>query len=304
MAEVSGPASAPEANKNIRSAAIPKAPDAPRGLDEIYEALVVKAQTAMAWYESRQHRKKLGAHLTRTVAILLGASTAIVPSLIALLPERVAWGSTTFASVRLNPVATILGVIAATMILLDKFYGYSSSWMRYVTTYQEIQANLEEFRINWRKQIVKLNSNVPPSDEQIGAMFDFLSAFLKSINESVRVETLAWATEFKGTLADIDRTVAEQKAAAAMLPPAAPKGALTVAVGWWEKLDDRTWTLQLDNRTPETKVGQSSAAVPLLDPGIYRVRVAGRMNGNVVAAEFTATVKPNEVARVEATTLG
>jgi hypothetical protein len=70
------------------------------------------------------------------------------------------------------------------------------------------------------------------------------------------------------------------------------------------KLDDRSWTLQLDNCTPEVNVGQSSAAIPLLDPGIYRVRVAGTMGGKLVAEEFTATVKPNEVASVDAKKLG
>jgi hypothetical protein len=80
---------------------------------------------------------------------VLGAITAVVPSMVALLPGRMTWGDATFASVRLNPVATIFVVAAATMIPLDKFYRYSPSWMRYVSTFQEIQASFEEFRINW-----------------------------------------------------------------------------------------------------------------------------------------------------------
>jgi hypothetical protein len=185
------------------------------------------------------------------------------------------------------------------MILLDKFYGYSSSWTRYVTTYQEIQANLEDFRINWRKQILKLNSNVPPTEEQVGAVFDFLAGFLKSINDSIRAETQAWVVEFKGALADIDKTVEAQKAAAAALPAGAAKGAINVVVADWQKFDERTWTLQIDNRKEEKKVGQSSAAVPLLDPGIYKVRVAGRLGEQPAAAEFTVTVQAGKVETVD-----
>jgi hypothetical protein len=298
------PAPAPPPGRNVQSATIPGAPDSPAGLEEIYAALVAKAETAMGWYETRQRQKKRGAHYTRGFAIVLGAITAVVPSIIALLPERVTWGTATFASVRLNPVATIFGVAAATMILLDKFYGYSSSWMRYVTTYQEIQASLEEFRINWRKQILKLNSNLPPTDEQVVAVFDLLASFLKSINDSVRSETQGWIVEFKGALADIDKTVEAQKAAAAALPAAAAKGAINVVVTEWDKLDDRTWTLQIDNRKEESKVGQSSAAIPLLDPGIYKVRVAGKLSKAPVAAEFTATVESSKVTTVDVKKLG
>jgi hypothetical protein len=46
-------------------------------------------------------------------AILLGAMAAIVPSIITMLPERMMWGDVSFASVSLNPIATIFGVIAA-----------------------------------------------------------------------------------------------------------------------------------------------------------------------------------------------
>jgi hypothetical protein len=298
------PAPAPPADKNVQSATIPGAPGTPLGLEEIYAALVVKAETAMGWYETRQQQKKRGAHYTRGFAIVLGAITAVMPSIIALLPDRVTWHTVTFVSIRLNPLATVTGVAAATMILLDKFYGYSSSWMRYVTTYQEIQANLEEFRINWRKQILKLNSNAPPTDEQVIAVFDFLAAFLQSINDSVRNETQAWVAEFRGTLADIDKTVEAQRVAAAALPVAAAKGAINVVVAESAKLDDRTWSLQIDNRKEEFKVGQSSAAIPLLDPGIYKIRVAGKLKQVPVAAEFTATVESGKVTTVDVKELG
>src|SRR5262245_2124892 len=150
------------AKLNVGSASIPPSDDAPAALQEIYDALVEKAQRAMDWYETRQQQKKIGARFTRGVAILLGAITAIIPSVIAFLPERLTWWFLKdFPIVRLNPIATICGVGAATLILWDKFYGFSSSWMRFVTTYQEIQANLEDFRINWRKEILKLNSNQP-----------------------------------------------------------------------------------------------------------------------------------------------
>jgi hypothetical protein len=102
------PAAAPPPNKNVEGATIPGAPNTPQGLEEIYAALVVKAETAMAWYESRQRLKKKGAHWTRVAAIVLGAIAAIIPSIISMLPERLPWGEAGVASIRLNPIATII----------------------------------------------------------------------------------------------------------------------------------------------------------------------------------------------------
>ena len=297
-------AAAPPPNSNLK-ATLPENDGAPAALKELYDALVAKAEGAMAWYESRQRDKKVGARRARGTAITLGTLTTIIPSVIAFFPEHVSFlGIKDFAMVRLNPVATIAGVLAATMILLDKFYGFSSSWMRSVTTYQEIQANLEEFRVNWRKQIIKLNGNQPPSDEQVIAVYDFLMVFLKSINDSVRNETQGWVTEFKGVLADMDKTVEAQKAAAQALPAVPQKGAINVTVPGFDKLDDRKWTLQLDNRNAEVKEGQSVAAIPLLEPGIYKVRVAASRQKQVVAAEYTVDVKPGAISEVKVDMLG
>jgi hypothetical protein len=304
VTELASNVSAPSTN-NVRTMPSSGAIDAPAGLAEIYDALVNKAQDAIKWYESRTQSKKAGARFTRVMAILLGALATVIPSVIAFFPEHVSFfGDQNFALVKLNPVATIAGVFAATMILLDKFYGYSSSWMRFVTTHMEIRANLDEFKINWQKQLLRLNSNQPPTDEQVVAVYDFLLAFLNSVNASVRNETQGWITEFRGALADVDKTIEAQKIAAAALPTAASKGAINVTVADYASLDNRRWTLQVDNRKEETKEGQSAAAIPSLDPGIYKLRVAGMRKGDVVATERTVLVKAGQVEDVKLEQLG
>ncbi|WBS05139.1 SLATT domain-containing protein [Pseudoduganella sp. SL102] len=277
---------------------------APAGLQEIYEALERKATEAMAWYASRQRAKKRGARYIRTAAILLGALTAIIPSVIAMMPERIFIMGAEMAVVRFNPVATITGVAAATAVLFDRFYGFSASWGRYIVTYQRIQQDLDDFRIGWRKQMLKLNSNMPPTDEQILAVYDFLAAFLRSVNDAVRAETEAWLTDFKSSVADIDKTVDGQRAAAANIAAGGAKGALSVVLADAEELDGARWTLQIDNRKEEVKTGQSTATVPMLDPGIYKLRVAGIRRGRPVAAEYPVCVTPGDVTTLKVDRLG
>jgi hypothetical protein len=287
---------------NLTPAPIPS--DGAAALEETYKALEQKALGAMRWYEARQRSKKLGARLTRGGAIVLGAVTTIVPSLIAMLPQKVSfWGLHNFPAIKLNPLATILGVLSATAILLDRFYGYSSSWMRYVTTYQEIQSNLEEFRLGWQRHLLKLNRHQPPKEEHVLRVYDFFSAFLRSVNNSVRNETQTWLTEFKGLLSDADRVVEAQRTAAAAAARTSP-GGLKLTVPDYETLDNRRWMLQVGDRDPETRVGQSSAAVGELEPGLYRLQVAGQRAGKAVGAELMVTVKAGEVTEQSMPKLG
>ena len=41
----------------------------------------------------------------------------------------------------------------------------------------------------------------------------------------------------------------------------------------YPSVDNAGWTLQLDNRKEDIKIGQSSTWISLLDPGIYKLRV-------------------------------
>ena len=291
----------PVGKANLRGAPIPShdAASAPEGLSQVYDALVNKAEEALRWYETSQRAKKRGARITRGAAIFLGALAAITPTLIAVLPERLG----DFAVVKLSPIATAIGVVAGTLILLDKFYGFSSSWMRFAVTYQEIQAHLEVFKLEWRRRLFELSCGQAPTPEQVSALFDFLTAFLRSVNDSVRAETRDWVVEFKGVLADIDKTLESQRAAAA-LPPQNGKGAVHVELDAVESLDEGRWSLQLENRKEVVKEGQSTAVVTSLDPGIYKLRVSGVRKGKVVAAEHPVVIKASEIAQLRVDKLG
>jgi hypothetical protein len=173
--------------------------------------------------------------------------------------------------------------------------------MRYVTTYQEIQANLEEFRIGWRRHLLKLGRHQPPKEEHVLRVYDFFSAFLKCVNDSVRHETQTWLTEFKGLLSDVDKAVEAQRTVAATRTS---PGGLKLTVADYETLDNRRWMLQVGDRDPETRVGQSSAAVGELEPGLYRLQVAGQRAGKPVGAELMVTVKAGEVTEQSMPKLG
>lgn len=272
---------------------------APEGLSSVYDALVKKAEEALHWYEVSQRAKRRGARITRSVAIVFGALAAILPTVVTALPDRLG----DYQVARLNPVATALGVLAGTMILLDKLYGFSSSWIRYATTYQTIQGNLEAFKLGWQRKLFEVQP-AQASSEQVRALFDFLGAFLASVNAAVQGETQSWVAEFKGALNELDKAVEAQRMTAAAAPMPGARGALRVEIVPLELLDDKRWTLQLENGKEELKEGQSSAVVTALEPGIYKLRVAAQKKGRPVAMEQPVVIKAGEVFEVRLERLG
>lgn len=287
---------------NLRTAPISPfqgAGAAPEGLSQVYEALVKKAEEALHWYEVSQRAKRRGAHITRSVAIGLGALAAILPTVVTALPDQLG----DYPVARLNPVATALGVVAGTMVLLDKLYGYSSSWIRYATAYQAIQGSLEAFKLGWQRKLYELHP-AQPSTEQVRGLFDFLGAFLASVNAAVQGETQSWVAEFKGALSELDRTMEAERLTAATAPMPVTRGALRVEIVPLELLDDKRWTLQLENGKEEVKEGQFSAVVTALEPGIYKLRVAAQKKGRPVAVEQPIAIKAGEVFEVRLEKIG
>jgi hypothetical protein len=53
--------------------------------------------------------------------------------------------------------------VAAALIGLDKTFGYSSGWARYVLTATNIRKSLEDFRLDWAELMAKAGN--PPIAE-------------------------------------------------------------------------------------------------------------------------------------------
>jgi SMODS and SLOG-associating 2TM effector domain 2 len=52
---------------------------------------------------------------------------------------------------------------AAGCVGLDRFFGYSTGWIRYITTAMAIEKSLEEYRMEWARNIAKLRGAPPNS---------------------------------------------------------------------------------------------------------------------------------------------
>ncbi len=93
--------------------------------------------------------------------------------------------------------------LAAALVALDRFYGFTSSWTRYLATAQDLKQALDEFRFYWEYERLRWTDG-RPSDEQTTEALARFKGFVSQVNQIVRQETNAWIAEFRTSLQAIE----------------------------------------------------------------------------------------------------
>jgi SMODS and SLOG-associating 2TM effector domain 2 len=165
-----------------------------------FTVAVDKASSSIKWYEVSIKDKRRGALTVRLGALLFGALATLTPIVLGMLPSAIM----TAHLAQLVALPTVFAAVAAGLVVLDRFFGFSSGWMRYLATYLELQAKIEMFEIAWAKSYLTLST--PVSDAEFIRSLDLLSAFLGAVSGAVESETREWIVGFRGALAEIDQS--------------------------------------------------------------------------------------------------
>lgn len=193
--------------KNIRpeTEIIPKwNPDnLPQSLDEIYKYALEEANKASDWYWRNKRWKAIPSRIIRFLAWILAAVGGLLPVLGYLLPHA---GDSPKLSNGLW--ASLLLGLAAALFGLDKAFGYSTGWARYVLTASSIRKALEEFRMDWTELRAKAGN--PLTAENVVPLLDRAKKFRIEIEALVLQETKEWVAEFQTNLAQMEKDIAAQ----------------------------------------------------------------------------------------------
>lgn len=192
----------------------------------------------------------------------------------------------------IEPVwASIVLGVAAALVVLDRFFGFTTSWIRYISAELHLRQILDEFRFDWEAEVASWKS-VTPSDEQVQKALARCRAFATQVNGIVREETNLWVAEFQDTLKQLDESVKAKAAAAA-------PGAVSLLVTNGDQ-SQGDWTVSVDDGATRNAHGKT-AAIQGLAPGIHTVRVEGTIGGKAVRAEKPVPVAAGGVTSVELT---
>lgn len=236
--------------------------------------------SVLAWYGRAKRSKQWMAIVLRWVALVSVAAGGVAPMLLELLPEsldiRAGWASIVFG-------------LAAAALAVDRYLGFSSGWMRYVTVMMKVNALVQRYEILVERERVKWGAG-EPTGEQVGVLLDASQNCLTELHQLVQDETNLWMTEFRETgnqLSELARTRAAEH-----LP-----GAATVRVSNGASTDG-PWTLSVDGG-PDRACTGTTTSVTTLAPGIHRFSARGILGGRVVTAEASVNVWAGQVAQVD-----
>lgn len=231
-------------------------------LGQLFDCVVKEANDSIAWYTIRRKPKQLGGQILRVGAIIFAAIAGLVPVVGEIFQEN---GRPSIAP----GWATVALGIAGLLVLLDRFWGFTSAWVRFMLSQQELSEVLRKFQFDWEQD--KISWDGPePTVKQASAMIASCKAFMLQIHSIVRRETNMWAAEFQSVITMVDQNA---KVAEQVKEP----GAIMVQVTNGDQCQNG-WKLTIDDGSETTYSGKS-VALPKIQPGIRTIWVVGTVNG-------------------------
>src|SRR5262249_40799967 len=182
--------------------------------------------------------------------------------------------------------------LAAALLGLDKAFGYSSGWTRYVLTATAMTKLLHEFRMDWLAQSAA--SAVPPAPEQQSALIQRAKEFVSAIQGMVAQETKDWATEFQSNMAQMEKDLktqldalkAQVEKGAKEKEAATKPGAIELTVTNADKTDGFSFDVVLEGQPGKFTDSISNSKVWTrinTAPGQYRIGIHAKSKGNIIS---------------------
>ena len=157
----------------------------------LYDWATAHTLTAVGWYLAKKSGKARASRWLRLAAILLVTAGGGFPVLV-----------TTFGrDDSMLGVGYILLAAAAGCVAVDRFFGISTAWMRYLTTELALQRELQRFHLEW----ATLSATCGPrlDQDEIAAHLALLTKFVDRVSAEMAAETKAWVDEFRGSLTEL-----------------------------------------------------------------------------------------------------
>ncbi|MEU9982663.1 SLATT domain-containing protein [Streptomyces sp. NPDC050856] len=157
-------------------------------LDELYRWVEGNALRTAEWYLRDRVAKR------RCARVLRGGTAlgAVVGAALPLLDLARAWqGAAGWGYLSL--------LLAAACVACDRYFGFTSGWMRDVATAQAVQRRLQALQFDWASESVRevLGPAEGTASEAAERCLGVLRRFSEDVTELVRAETADWMVEFR-----------------------------------------------------------------------------------------------------------
>ena len=128
-------------------------------LSKVYRHASDQCSDAFIWYSRSIRGERRGAVSLRLGAIAAASAAGILPNLTMIF--------TTDGRPAFSPAwASVAIGIAAALVLLDRFFGSSTGWIRYIRTELHLRQLHREFEMSWKRERAAW-AGQEPSAEQV-----------------------------------------------------------------------------------------------------------------------------------------
>jgi hypothetical protein len=198
-----------------------------------------KIDMTARWYMSGKNGRRIFCRSARVGAMVLATLAAAQPTIAEIYREQ--------KQIWFQPgIATIFALAAAALLLLDRFFGASTSWVRYMTAALALNDLRDEFENAWRLETATWGEQEPTVDQTKHAV-SLLYGFILRVNEIVRNETEAWKAEFQSALQQVEEY-------AKTAPRKVEQSGLKVVITNFDKVDD-AWKISVNGGAWESVMG-------------------------------------------------
>lgn len=239
-------------------------------LKQMKETILLKMKKEENWYI--RHRIIHGrlTRLLRVASIILFAIGILWPIVRNNFPEMEG------NNIEIGYISLAIGGL---LLLLDKYLGISTGFVRFYIAELDIKKNTYEFIENWQIESVKASN--PLTIENILALINTLKTFRQSVFTTIQVETGAWATEFQSQTGELyelfKQKQSEYKLGAISVNIKNHTGYTNIEIG-------------LNDQQPVLLNGKTSAIFKNLSIQPYLVYVKAMKEGNVFTYSENADV--------------
>ncbi|MEV8523245.1 SLATT domain-containing protein [Streptomyces sp. NPDC052000] len=179
---------------DLRAVGLPRVADrgaATEAINELFlwvESFVVDS---INWYAREKVSKARWSRFLRISAVLSFALGTVTPVVAVGMgwSQQAIWGY------------GIIG-IGACCVAVDRVCGFSSSWMRYVSTAISLNRHLVIFQTSWPRIEAKLARQ--PSSESFSEAVQELVNFVDATSLLMENETMAWVSEFQSHVVQLE----------------------------------------------------------------------------------------------------
>jgi SMODS and SLOG-associating 2TM effector domain 2 len=157
-----------------------------------------RAAEAVSYYRRIKQPKKWWAIRLRVLSLVFAGISGILPLISQI------WADSQGRPVIAPAWASVFLALAAGAIAIDRYFGFSSAWMRFMTSELKISRALDQFELDWEATRAGIDTGTGGAVDTATVLMDRARHFVAEVADIVGGETAQWMSEFRETIRQLD----------------------------------------------------------------------------------------------------